>query len=136
MGLLKDDLNKTAVAMGKVIKLLDDVQGKLSWGNDLYEHKEALYGIAYVCRVGILDRIEKNHWSMNMPIAIPSGIFKFKKMPLATALMQTVVRLKEISQQDVTIENNVNDILDGVGFYHEFVSIFSEEQMAQLHKSI
>ena len=136
MGLFNDDLNKTAVAMGKVIKLLDDVQGKLSWDNDLYEHKEALYMIAYFCRVGILERIENNLWSMNMSIAVPTDMFKFKKVTLATALMQTVVRLKEIVQNDVYLKNEINEILNREKFFYEFVSIFSEEQMKQLNKSI
>jgi len=136
MGFFNNDLNKTAIAMGKVIKLLDDVQGKLSWGNDLYEQKEALYMIAYVCRVGILDRIESNNWFMTGPISIPSGFFKFKKVTIAEGLMQTVIRLKGISRNEEFLEKNVDEILERKQFFYEYVSIFTEEQMRQLNKSI
>ena len=136
MNLFNNDLNKTAIAMGKAIKLLDDVQGKLSWDNDLYEQKEALYLIAYVCRVGILDRIEKNNWFMSGPISIPSGLFKFKKITIAEGLMQTVFRLKEMVIDDVFLESNVNEILERKQFFHEYLNIFTEEQLKQLNKSI
>lgn len=140
MRLFNDDLNKTAVAMGKVIKLLDDVQGKMSWNYDLLEHKEDFYGIAYVCRVGILDRIEKNNWLMTSPISIPSGIIKFKRDTIATGLMKTVVRLKEMVQNDVSLEIEVIGILDRTRFFHEYSNflsqIMSEEQMRKFMNSI
>jgi len=136
MGLFNNDLNKTAIAMGKVIKLLDDVQEKLSWDNDLYENKEALYLIAYVCRVGILERIEKNNWFLTGPISIPSGIFKFKKVTIAQGLMLTVIRLREIVQNDVFLESNVAEILERERFFHEYVSMFTDEQMKQINNSI
>ena len=140
MRLFNDDLNKTAVAMGKVIKLLDDVQSKISWNYDLLEHKEDFYGIAYICRVGILDRIEKNNWLMTSQISIPSGIVKFKRETIATGLMKTVVRLKDMVKDNVSLENEVNGILDRTRLFHEYVNflsnILSEEQMKQFNKSI
>ena len=125
MGLFRDELNKTAVVIGKVIKFLDYyAQGKLSW----YDHEGidrnrllVLSYIAYLCRVGILDRIERNYWSMTMPISIPLGLFKFKQVTLAIAMMQTVVWLKDIVVQDEVANKMVNDILDRGRFYHEFL---------------
>ena len=140
MRLFNDDLNKTAVAMGKVIKLLDDVQGKMSWNDDILDYKDDFYGIAYVCRVGILDRIEKNNWLMTSPISIPSGIIKFKRETIATGLMKTVVRLKEMVQNDASLEMEVNEILDRTRFFHEYknflLATFTEEQMKQFNNSI
>ena len=55
---------------------------------------------------------------------------------METALMETVVRLKDMVNNDVSLKNDVNQILNRERFFHEFVSIFSEEQMRLLHKTI
>lgn len=69
------DLHKVAVTVGKVIKLLSELQLIVSSGNDVYAHKEDFCVIAYMCRVGILDRIENNSYmlSPNLSIRIPTG---------------------------------------------------------------
>ncbi len=116
------DLNRIAVCMGKVIKLLSELQPMISNGNDVYEHKEDFCCIAYMCRVGILDRIENNSYMRNptTPIRIPTGLFSSRKETIDSGLNLTIGRLKEIISKDVVTSNYVNDILNHQGVFYEF----------------
>ena len=82
--------------MGKVIKLLGECDGQISCGNDVYANKENFMGIAYMCRIGILDRMEVNGWNLTTPITIPLGIFRTHKCTISQALNMTLGKLKQI----------------------------------------
>ena len=116
------DLNKVAVCMGKVIKLLSDLQPIISNGDDVYEHKEDFCCIAYMCRVGILNRIENNHYMRNptILIRIPTGLFSSKKETIDSGLNLTIGKLKEIVSKDVVTANCIDDILNHRGVFYEF----------------
>lgn len=111
MALFNDDLNKTAVNMGRIIKMLDNLEKTINDGGDFLENKETFFVIAYVCRVGILDRIESNIWSLKQPINIPTGLFSFTKETIDSGLKLTVERLKSISQKNDYTNKAVNSIL-------------------------
>lgn len=116
------DLNRIAVCMGKVIKVLSELQPVISNGDDVYEHKEDFCCIAYMCRVGILDRIENNSYMRNstIPIRIPTGLFSSRKETIDSGLNLTIGRLKEIVSKDVVTSNYVDDILNHQGVFYEF----------------
>ena len=109
MGLFNDDLNKTAVAMANVIKALNQLNIKS--GVDVSDKQGELYVLTYITRVGILDRIEKNKWSLMNPITIPTGLFGVKKTTIANGLDLTVGKIKELSKEDFIVEENVDEIL-------------------------
>lgn len=50
--------NKCAINMGKVLKMLEEIEPKINSSYDLVLQKEDLLVIAYICRVGKLDREE------------------------------------------------------------------------------
>lgn len=116
------DLNRVAICMGKVIKLLADLQPIISNGDDVYEHKEDFCVIAYMCRVGILDKIENNSYMRNptIPIRIPTGIFSYRKETMNSALHLTIGKLKEVVSIDIVTENYVEDILNHRGVFYEY----------------
>lgn len=118
------DLNRVAVCMGKVIKLLADIQPKIRNGNDVYDYKEDFCCIAYMCRIGILDRIENNSYmrNPNVPIRIPTGLFSSKKETIAGGLYLTVGKLKELVSKDVVTESYIEDILNRHTLFYEFES--------------
>lgn len=136
MRLFNDELNKAAVAIGNFNKLFDDI----------YIHREDLLNVderneiisfslclvAYILRVDILDRIERNAWSMTMKIAIPLGLFRFRRETLLSALTQIIMRLKSMLQENETAESRVNDILDKKGYYNFFTRRFSDEKIREL----
>lgn len=123
------DLNKVAICMGKVMKLLSDLQPAIIDGNDVYEHKDDLCCIAYMCRIGILDRIEGNNYMSNpaLAIRIPTGLFSSRKETMASALNLTVGKLKELVNRDVVTSSYVNEILDKRGTFYAYDKVLPED---------
>lgn len=112
MALFNDELNKTAVAIGKNMKLLDELAPKIINGDDVYENKDGFYILAYTCRVGILDRIVKNGYGPTYGIFIPLGLFRTKKATISYAISMTIGRLKAMSVKNSEVAQNVIDILE------------------------
>ena len=122
------DLNRIAVCMGKVIKMLNELEHTVKSGDDVYEHKEDFCMLAYMCRVGMLDRIEKNSYMANpqLPIRIPTEIFSSRKETMASALNITIGKLKEVVSKDVITEHYIEDILNHQGVYYEYERILPD----------
>lgn len=120
------DLAKVAVNMAKVIRLLSEEKPNIKNGDNVYEHKEDFYVIAYICRVGILDLIEKNTYMQNpfCPIKIPTGLFSVRKETIGSGLKLTVESLKEMVSVDVVTSSNVGDILEKRGIFYECEKLF------------
>ena len=116
------DLNRVAISMGKVLKSLSNIEPYIKDGNDVYEHKEDLCSLAYFCRVGILDRIEKNSYMANsfLPIRIPTGILSSRKETMASALNLTVGKIKQLASLNDEVNAYVNEILDKGNLFYEF----------------
>jgi len=123
------DLNKVAISMGKVLILLSEVESLIKSENDIYEHKEDFCTIAYICRIGILDRIEGNSYMLNptIPIRIPTGIFSSRKETMESALNVTVGKLKEIVSGDIVTEKYVEDILNKQDLFYEYERIIPND---------
>jgi hypothetical protein len=62
------DLRNIAIAMGKVILQLNELEKKGTGWSALDDNKEEYLVAAYMCRVGILDVIERNTSSSNYTI--------------------------------------------------------------------
>jgi len=130
MALFNDNLNMIAVNVAKVIKLLDELESQIRRGEDVYDHKEDFMLIAYVCRIGIIERID--NMNLSSLIFIPMGLFRTKKMTIALALEHSVGRLKGIANKDIMVYGYVEDILDRRGIFHEFDRIIPLETKKQL----
>ena len=108
--------------MGKVIKLLSELESQITDGDDVYMHKEDFCCIAYMCRIGILDRIEANSYmrNPNLPIRIPTGIFSLRKETMTSALNLTIGKLKQIVSKDTVTSNYVIEILNKIGVFYAY----------------
>ncbi len=128
------DLNKMAVCMGKVIKLLSELEPQIIGGNDVYEHKDDFCCIAYMCRIGILDRLEANIYmgNPNLPIRIPTGIFSSRKETMTSALNLTIGKLKQIVSKDVVVSNYVEEILNKSGAFYAYDKILPDSFKRQI----
>ena len=127
------ELNKLAIEMGKIIKLLSKLEPKIKNSNDVYEYKDDLYFIAYVCRVSLLDRIEKNSWmQMTTPVAIPMGFFSIRKETISTGLMLTVEKVKKIASINFEIRSDIKSILEKEYFFYEFDGVLPANLKAKL----
>lgn len=128
------DLNKVAICMGKVIKLLSDLQPTINNGNDVWEHKEDFCLIAYMCRVGIIDRINANTYMMNpnLIIRIPTGIFSYRKETMSTALELTIGKLKDMTSKDIVTANCVEEILNKTRLFFDYDNFIPEKIKRQI----
>lgn len=128
------DLNKVALAMGKMLKMLTDVERS---GTDFFsidDNKEAYYALAYAARVGILDRIEENPYMQNptLSITIPLGIFKTRKETMGSAMRMTIGKLLELCEEHDKVKNVVTDILERGNSFHEFENMFPKQILDKL----
>jgi len=130
MELFNDDLNKTAVAMANVIKSLSQVN--LQSAFDVMDKQGELYVLTYIARVGILDRIEKNKWSLINPIIIPTGLFGVKKTTIANGLELTVGKIKETVRGIFLVENNVDEILKKEHYFWKVDELLMPEVKAKI----
>lgn len=123
------DLNKVAICAGKVLKMLSELQPLITNGNDVYEHKEDFCCLAYMCRVGILDRIEANSYMQdpNCPIKIPTGFFSSRKETIASVLYLTIEQLKKTVERDIITSNYIEDILNKTGTFYVYDKILPED---------
>ncbi|MDR0823499.1 MAG: hypothetical protein LBN74_00270 [Prevotella sp.] len=127
------DLNRVAIGMGKTIKLLLDLEPQINDRSDVYEHKEYLYFIAYVCRVSILDRIENNSWiRVTTPIIIPLDLYRARKETIFTGLILTVDKVKKLAHADFEISQNIESILEKGDFFYLIESIVPQIIKSQL----
>lgn len=128
------ELNKVATCMGKVIKLLSQLQPSIISGDDVYGHKEDFCCIAYMCRVGILDRMENNRYMNNpaLQIRIPMGIFSNRKETMASALNLTIGQLKQIVSKDIVTSNYVEEILNKTGAFYSYDKVLPDSFKKQI----
>lgn len=120
MGLFDNDINKMATAIGKAIAFLNEIECRIESKYDIYEQKEGFYLVAYICKVGILERIEKNNWSMNTPIYIPTGLFKSRRETITMSLNLTLGKLMKMIKDDYIVNEYINEILSRGDLFYEF----------------
>lgn len=123
------DLNRVAITMGKMLKLLPALEDK---GTDFFsidDNKEEFFTLAYMARIGILDRIKANTYMRNgrLPITIPLGIFKSRKETMEKALDLTIGKLLKLSEGHNRVHSIVNNILEREKSFYEFEALLPLE---------
>ena len=75
---------------------------------------------AWICKVGIIDMINKNNWAPNFIVYIPIN-GHHTKMYMTEVQIATIGRLKnKVSNlYDSSIEQTVNDIMEGGRSFYE-----------------
>jgi hypothetical protein len=132
MGLFNNDSSKTALSMGRVILILNDIESKVNNGADIYDFKDDIEFMAFICRVNILDRIEKNNWSQHSIVTIPTGIVSTIKVSLSEGLMLTVGKIKEMVENDIYLQNSVEELLTKRGYFYYWDKNITLEQRNKL----
>lgn len=93
---------------------------------DKYEYdKDISYLIisSWICKVGVLDMIQANHWPSYYSVYVPINGHQ-TKMSMAEVQLATVGRLlKKVSDnEDDDLEEKINDVLEGGPFFDEINS--------------
>lgn len=123
------DLMHVAITMGKVIKTLEKVEKNISPQMPITAFMEGLLGIAYVCRVKILDVIERNSYMLNpnLPVVIPLGLFRSKKTNMQEALELSIGKLKSLTSMNEDLYEMVNDILNKGETYETLKTVITPQ---------
>lgn len=127
-------LNKIAISMAKINKMLDEIEKKITTPSDARAHWEDFALYAYICRIAILDRIDEHrgHLAENTPITIATGLFRTRKETMDSALDLTVQRLINIASLDNEVGINVERVLRRKGKFGEIDGMYSNEQKQKL----
>lgn len=116
--------------MGKILKLLQDIENTCFTSFDVEENKEELFMLAYISRIGILDRMEVNAYlnNPNLKVVIPTGLFSTRKETMSSGLAITIGKIKEIAALNHQISRIVDNILNRGSAFDEFEAILPEDQ--------
>ncbi|NDW12377.1 hypothetical protein D0T50_05670 [Bacteroides sp. 214] len=123
MGLLNNELHKAAIVAGQIILGLEHLEKQIYSKYDILEHKEDFLFLAYMCRVGIIDRVELKGWPPTLPIVIPLGIFRTREETISTMLIFIITQLKELASSQEDIIAVIDDILEKGEIFYEYDSI-------------
>lgn len=79
-----------------------------------------LYSAAWICKVGIIDLINKNNWAPNYIVFLPVN-GRQTKMTMEEILSYTVVQLKSKTSElfNYNIQQQIEDILKGGDTFYE-----------------
>ena len=140
MALFNDEYNKLARTIAKVSITLDrydKLRGVLQTlpihiiaeAMQIYA-KEFLH-LAYICQVGIIDRVERNNWDLSKPIAIPTGVFSSTMMTLEEALEITILKLSEIVSEfnSIELEDKMTEIFQKGELFYEIEEEIPNEML-------
>ena len=123
-------LNKCSISMGYAIKMLDDIENKISIDNI-----ESFLIIAYICRKGIINRVNKHpFWILNnIDIVIPTSQFTQISKTMEEAMDSSVNRLKRLASGDRNTSELIENILLGGNELENLERIFPNEIKPQLN---
>lgn len=116
--------------MGKVLDLLSSIEPNIIDEWSAYDAKEELCTIAYLCRKGILEKIELNPFLfvLNVPIRIPTGFFSSRKETIESGLNKTVGKLKHLASLDsIAVLPMVEEILNGGSLFFQYDNLLSDK---------
>lgn len=133
MSIFNNDFTHTATVISLVIKSLNELEQQLWSSNDIYGHKDDFMMVAYMCRLGILDRIERNGWNLSAPIKISlGGLFNLETITLAVAVQYTVGRLKKMVSDDYMTSIYVQEVFDKKGVFHQLDMVITDAQRMKM----
>lgn len=107
--------------MGKVLLGLKKLEPQTRTSSDVYDEKESFYALAYMCRVGIIDRTLNTTYlqNPNLPVVIPLGIIKVRRETMATGCEITIGKLQELASINKEVRQGVDEILEKDDFFYE-----------------
>lgn len=106
------ELTKLGNAVANIKNMLDEYE------ND--DDASYLIVSSWICKVGVVDMIESNHWPPYYIVYVPINGHQ-TKMSIAEVQMATVGRLlnKVSDRGDEDLEEKIKDVLDGGPSFYE-----------------
>ena len=117
------DYTKMANAVGNVKAILDDIEKSYTTID-----KETFLIAAWICRVGIIDIIERNNWTMNHKLLIPIN-GHYINLTFHEVYLMTIGRLSiKAEEQGDNIKEMVLDVFEKGDWFNQIDAIVPYEQ--------
>jgi len=117
------DYAKMANAVGNVKAILDDIEQS----NTVID-KEAFLIAAWICRIGIMDIVEKNNWTMNNKLLIQINGHHVN-LTFHEVYLMTIGRLSsKAEEQGNNIKDMVLDVFEKGDWFNQIDAIVPYEQ--------
>ena len=100
-----------------VYQVLMDLIPKVQHASDKSEHNEAVMTMAYACKVGINNRLDKYEWPLHSGIYVPS--ISKNNVTIFVAISKTVAVVEALARS-MDLHDEVTQILDGGELFHFF----------------
>lgn len=108
---------------------MKNVSAKLDNGDRSDDVKSELLFMVFVCKYGVLNRIEEHSIPMRGGINIPS--FGLRNVPFQEAYSQTVGKVLTYAE-NIGLEAEAEDILNGGKLYQMFLSKLPSNQLKNI----
>lgn len=116
------DYAKMANAVGNVKAILDNIEQSYT------ADKEVFLIAAWICRVGIIDIIEKNNWTMNYKLLVRINGCNVS-ITFHEAYLMTIGRLSiKAEEQNNEIKECVLSVLGKRDWFYQIDTIIPDEQ--------
>ena len=109
------EFNNLAKAMNGLNVMIQSITPKLTHFDPIEIEEEVLI-MAYICRKGILDRLEQYNWPITSMITVPT--IEKNRITLAYALQQTIGKVSLIADQ-IGLTKAVQEIFEKGKSYYE-----------------
>ena len=106
------ELTKLGNAVANIRKMLDEYE----------DDKDPFYLVvsSWICKVGVVDMIQKNGWLPNYVVYVPINGHQTKMSMFEVQLMTIGRLMKKVSDYgDADLEEKINDVLEGGPAFYE-----------------
>lgn len=100
-----------------VYQVLMDLIPKVQHASDKSEHNEAVLSLAYACKAGINNRLDKYEWPLHSGIYVPS--ISKSNVTIFVAISKTVAVVEALARS-MDLHDEVTQIMDGGELYRMF----------------
>lgn len=107
------ELNELAIGMGKCLLKISDLESKIDSPFLLSDFKEEFFMLAYISRISILDKYDKNsNWMRDdTKIVIPLDIYRTRHETIKSGYEITIGKIIDLVKYDLEVSPIVEDIL-------------------------
>jgi hypothetical protein len=128
--------NRCAINMGKILKLLDDLERNVKSEISCKVHKNEILATTYICRAGVMDKIIENpSWMRNnLTIRIPTGLFSSNKIKINEAIESITDRILAISSNQNEINRIVENMLSKGKAFYQYEEMIEDDLRIEITK--
>lgn len=117
-------LSDLGVRIRSIKKGLDRIQEHIDNRDPLFYYERELYYLAFLCRITLMDAVEKKELPMDAVVKIPIRFLRIKKQTVRECWAQTVERFYSLSLSSQVVRGRMEDILTEGPSFHTYYGGF------------